>query len=205
MRHCSNFIFVRKRACLLGALVTTVFLSACGKPPPRAQDYPAPLQHTVAIGWRFSLTDQVAARVRATYSVQAYVMAVERYRWSALSDVSPVDFALAWGPAATTSVQSSIAVTQRARWFYWRLPSLSGMPSLPSLMESMANTHMVPATLAIREQLLSLRPGASIQAFGYLVDLESDTPALRRATSLTRTDSGAGSCEIFLVTKIKSH
>jgi hypothetical protein len=50
----------------------------------------------------------------------------------------------------------------------------------------------------VRSQLARLRTGQVVHLSGVLVDAVRDDGAYIR-TSLTRTDSGAGACEVMLV------
>lgn len=183
-------------------------MAGCSPRPyaPVLEDYPEPAQRTVeADRSRLDAAPGVTPVPRAEYEIVAHVMSVKHYHGEPLDNVVPYDFALAWGPAATPAVQSGLEVSQRNRWFFWRQRSQwsADMPRLNEVGQSMANTHMLGATQTLREALGHVRPGDSIRASGYLVDLASPDPLLRRSTSLTRSDTGAGSCEIFYVRELE--
>lgn len=148
--------------------------------------------------------DDVRLVPQATYEIAARLLGTERYRLDALASVVPVDFALAWGPAADAEVQAELRIDQGNRWFYWRTRG-SALP-LPArqLTASMANVHIVPVNDAIRSTLLGFEAGECVWLRGELVDIVSDDPSLERRTSLRRTDAGAGSCEILLVQEAAS-
>lgn len=144
--------------------------------------------------------DAVRLVPRATYEIAARLMSTERYRFDALAGVAPVDFALAWGAAANEAVQADLRIDQGSRWFYWRTRG-SELP-LPhrELTLGMANVHIIPVDDAMRSTVLDFEAGECVWLRGELVDVRPRTDRrLARRTSMTRRDTGAGSCEILLV------
>lgn len=148
--------------------------------------------------WESSLGTVVAL---ADYALTAEVMGYERYRFDRLADLSPVDLAMVWGPAALSEAPSISKVRQGNRWFWVRF---TREPSLPSevLMHGMANVHMVPASLEVRDALLEVDEGDVVALRGKLVELTLPDGSSARS-SLSRKDTGAGACEIFWVTHLR--
>jgi hypothetical protein len=64
-----------------------------------------------------------------------------------------------------------------------------------------ANTHLIPANDAVRAALKRLRSGEVVHLSGELVDGKRSDGAWIK-TSLTRVDSGPGSCEVLLVKEV---
>lgn len=137
----------------------------------------------------------------AEYSVRARVLSIERYRFGREAELSPVDFALGWGPMSDDAVLSQLSVSQANRWYMYRW---QGAPPLePSvIIASSANTHLVPATREIEQQLLAVRKGAVVRLSGQLINAQH-ADGWRWNTSLSRTDSGGGSCELMWVTDLE--
>lgn len=149
--------------------------------------------------------DAVRLVPKASYEIAARLLSTERYRVGKLARIAPVDFALAWGPAADAQVQSVLRIDQGNRWFYWRTRGGELPLARRTLVANMANVHIVPADDATRSTLLEFESGECVWLRGELVDIVSpDDPALARRTSIRRTDTGAGSCEILLVRKAAS-
>jgi hypothetical protein len=71
------------------------------------------------------------------------------------------------------------------------------------VIEHSANTHVIPADQSVRRQLKHLRVGQVVHMTGLLVDAVRDD-GITIKTSLTRSDSGPGSCEILLVTEVEA-
>jgi hypothetical protein len=66
-----------------------------------------------------------------------------------------------------------------------------------------SNTHVIPADAYVRKQLSKLRVGEVVELTGTLVDGMRDDGVWFR-TSLTRTDTGAGACEVMWVEHVRS-
>jgi hypothetical protein len=140
--------------------------------------------------------------VRASYEVTARVLARERYHFDALSDLVPEDLALGWGPMSDNQILKTIEISQSNRFYYWR-----ATPKTPItrdiIIAHSANTHVIPQNSLIARQLAHLRPGEVVTLSGELVDAER-ADGRRIKTSMTRTDTGAGACEVLLVTDVRS-
>ena len=61
--------------------------------------------------------------------------------------------------------------------------------------------HMIPATASVENSIMQLREGDVIVLQGYLVDVDHESGWMWR-TSMSRTDTGAGACEIVYVESI---
>jgi hypothetical protein len=84
------------------------------------------------------------------------------------------------------------------RFFYWQ-PRKADFPlPVPVLISHMAQMHMIPATTDLEGRLKKLRPGQIVTASGYLVDVRGPG-GFAWNTSLSRTDTGNGACELFWV------
>jgi hypothetical protein len=138
--------------------------------------------------------------VRATYQIKARVLARESYHFDAMSDLVPEDLALGWGPMSDNSVLRTIDISQSNRFYYWRASSATQL-ARETIISHSANTHVIPQTRAIARELAHLRPGEVVTLSGELVDAVRDDGRSIK-TSLVRTDTGAGACEVMLVTDV---
>jgi hypothetical protein len=150
------------------------------------------LQHaaTIAFG-RWTLTP------RADYDITARILSREDYFFDGLSDLVPEDLALGWGVMSDNRILHLLKIDQGARFYEWR--PLAPLPiAREDVIEHSANTHVIPADSVVRSQLARLRVGEVVHLTGTLVDgVRSDGRFFR--TSLTRSDTGAGACEVMLV------
>jgi len=145
---------------------------------------------------RWRLTPQ------ARYEITARILGREDYQFDALSDLIPEDLALGWGPMSDNRVLQAFEITQGARFYSWRPKQTLPIPR-QAVIEHSANTHVIPADAVVARQLKRLRVGQVVRLTGYLVNGLRDDGAYINS-SLTRSDSGAGSCEVMLVEQVDS-
>jgi hypothetical protein len=134
---------------------------------------------------------------RARYDITARVLGAERYRFDAMSDLVPEDLALGWGPMSDNRILAAFDISQSARFFTWRPLKELPVPRNVVISHS-ANTHVIPSDSRVRSELERLRVGQVVHLTGKLVDAVRDDGAYIH-TSLVRTDTGAGACEVMLV------
>jgi hypothetical protein len=138
---------------------------------------------------------------RASYHITARSLGIERYRIDSLASLVPEDLALGWGPMSDNRLLSGLSIDQSNRFYYWRFTRPPLVPSAAIISHS-ANTHVIPADRLVAAQLGRLRRGQVVELTGDLVDGARDDGA-RISTSLVRTDTGAGACEVMLVREIR--
>ena len=131
----------------------------------------------------------------AEIRVHARVLATERYWLGRTAKLSPVDLAIGWGEMSAQKILDELIITQGGRWYSLRARNGSFPVALELLQAKSANMHMIPATDTIREQLLNIRKGDIIRFDGTLVEVSWPDGA-RWRSSLRRTDTGDGSCEL---------
>jgi hypothetical protein len=61
-----------------------------------------------------------------------------------------------------------------------------------------ANMHLVPSTPELADRLRAINPGDLVDIHGYLIELKFPDGAMW-TSSLTRTDTGNGACELVWV------
>lgn len=152
------------------------------KPPPRWQAY----------GHTFTGL--------ASFEIHARVLSTERYRFDPPSVLSPVDFALGWGPMSDSRVLGRLTIYQDNRWFHWAARDLPIPES--QIISHAANMHMIPADAAVRAKLLDVREGQVVRLRGKLVKAESPE-GFGWVSSLSRTDTGDGACEVVWVDSVQ--
>ena len=137
---------------------------------------------------------------KARFEIHARVLSTEQYYLNREADLSPIDLALGWGVMSDQSLLEQIDISQSSRWYRWRYEG-----SLPvsdqQIITSSGNMHMIPATKSVERSLMKLREGDVVVLQGYLVDVDHES-GWRWRTSMTRTDTGAGACEIVYVESI---
>ncbi|HKD53920.1 MAG TPA: hypothetical protein VKB72_06830 [Steroidobacteraceae bacterium] len=139
---------------------------------------------------------------RARYDITARILSREDYTFDLLADLVPEDLALGWGPMSDNRILRDFEITQGARFYTWMPKRALPLPR-EVVIEHSANTHVIPVDAAVRRQLKRLRVGQVVHLTGFLVDATRDDGAYIR-TSLTRSDTGAGSCEVVLVEDVEA-
>jgi hypothetical protein len=137
---------------------------------------------------------------RARYEITARILGTERYRFDAIAALVPEDLALGWGPMSENRVLQTMDIAQSGRFYWWR-PHSDTPISRDVIVTHSANTHVIPADAAVKRQLEHIRVGEVVRLTGTLVDGTRDDGAWIH-TSLSRSDTGAGACEVFLVESV---
>ena len=135
----------------------------------------------------------------AYYHIAARVLHTKRY-FSSHADLVPVDLALGWGPMSDTDVLSKLSISQTNRFYFYEWRNAPPIPKGEMASHS-ANTHVIAADWHVASFIRSLRPGQLVDLRGRLVAVSNDRFSWR--SSLSRTDTGNGACELFYVTEAK--
>ena len=142
----------------------------------------------------------------ATFSSQVLVLGRRDYPRDpsdVLSGASPLDLAVAWGPAASRDAVEAVELTQSDRRYHWRArQSDMDTPGVGDFTRHSGNWHMVPADDGIAASLDAVKPGDVVRMSGELV-LLTFPDGTYYASSLSRDDTGDGACEIFRVTSLE--
>ena len=138
---------------------------------------------------------------RAKFEIRARVLSRKDYSWGTEADLSPVDLALGWGVMSDQAVLDRIEISQGSRWYYTRY-ELPAPISEKEIIQNSGNMHMVPAQNRIRKKLKEVRVGDIVRLRGTLVDIDHPSGWYWR-TSLSRDDTGSGSCEIVYLEDIE--
>ncbi|HUJ21611.1 MAG TPA: hypothetical protein VLX58_08835 [Bryobacteraceae bacterium] len=139
----------------------------------------------------------------AAFHLRARVLHTEPYWFDHGADLSPVDLALGWGRMSDQSVLDQISFSQGQRWFhYWPRQSRFPIP-VDEINSHSANMHMIPANQSVKGLLKSLHAGNLIELNGELVEADGED-GFKWRSSLSRTDTGAGACELVWVEEISA-
>ena len=138
--------------------------------------------------------------VKADYSITARVHSQKYYNSDRQAKLIPFDIAISWGNLALDGNFERLKTDQRRRWVYWRSPA--GFLKKKEINTSLSNTHIIPASKDIADKMKDLKKGQIVHLEGHLVDAVIDKKYLYRS-SMSRTDTGDGACEVFYVTSAK--
>lgn len=135
----------------------------------------------------------------ANFAIEARVLSRKKYSLGREGDLSPLDLALGWGPMSDNQVLDKIDISQGNRFYYWRVEKFP-IPQKEIIRHS-SNMHMIPANDQVAKQLADVRKGNVVAIVGQLVKINSDD-GWRWKSSLSRTDTGNGACELVWVKEV---
>jgi hypothetical protein len=133
----------------------------------------------------------------AKFSIQARTLSVTNYYSGRETDLSPLDFALGWGAMSDTAVLDKLSISQGNRFYFYHW---SDQPPIPprEIVEHSANMHLIPANAETQRKLKQVRVGDVVQLTGLLIRADAQD-GWHWVSSQTRSDSGAGACEVVWV------
>src|SRR5689334_16239404 len=132
----------------------------------------------------------------AKFSLSARVLSRADYSWDTESKLAPVDLALGWGRMSDSVVLDKVDVSQSGRFYYWRVHEFP-IPER-EIIESSANMHLIPGAADVEHEIKRTRAGDVVEFDGYLVEVTGPN-GYRWVSSLSRSDTGAGACELVWV------
>jgi hypothetical protein len=136
----------------------------------------------------------------AHFALDARVLHRKIYRYDTGANLVPIDLAVGWGAMSDQTVLDQLKITQSSRffWYQWR-----DQPPIPpaEIVSHATNLHLIPSTDAIAAQCKALRTGDLIHLSGVLVEATGPKIGTWRS-SLSRTDSGNGACELVWVEEV---
>ncbi len=140
----------------------------------------------------------------AEYRVSGVAVGKKTYDGGWESQISPYDLAIVWGKLAEPAYDKYIEYWQSNRWYFFRYKEASPFDHSYVVTHS-GNHHTIPANYNVRKALGSIRKNDKVTLEGYLVNVKGTyrgKPVFWN-TSLSRNDTGNGSCELFYVSKVR--
>jgi len=140
----------------------------------------------------------------AEYKIYGVVVGKGTYSSDWDGEISPVDLAVAWGKLADPEASQYITYNQGYRWYFYQYKAGSPFDNSYIISHS-SNNHIIPSNENIRRAVKAVKRKNKIVLEGFLVNLKGtykERPVTWN-TSLSRTDTGNGSCELFYVSKVR--
>ncbi len=138
----------------------------------------------------------------ADFSIEARVLGRERYRSDRESELAPTDLILGWGRMSDSAMLESFTFSQSGRWYRYKTDQWP-IPKSEVIRHS-ANMHMIPSTAELESKLNAIVVGQVINLEGSLVHVKAQD-GWQWKSSMTRKDSGAGSCEVIWLTALETN
>lgn len=130
------------------------------------------------------------------FSLSARVLSRADYGLDRGAELAPIDLALGWGRMSDSAVLAELDIRQTGRFYLWsarKLPIPQG-----EITASSSNMHMIPADAGVARQMRETRVGDIVEFSGSLVEARASDGYIWRS-SLSRTDTGNGACELVYV------
>ena len=167
--------------------------------PARALPGGAPAQirvpaQTVDLGGGFSAT------LMYGYAIEGEVVTRRDFWSDAVSAASPLDLGIVWGSLGDGSATDVLSFRAGVRMISYRPEPDADLPA--GWEEQVTNNHLVPASDAVRNALLEVRPGDRVLLRGYLVTLTGEDLAPWRSSTRRDDNTIFGGCEIILVREV---
>jgi hypothetical protein len=140
----------------------------------------------------------------AEYRVSGVVVSKKSYSDDWEGEIAPVDLAIAWGKLPEPEFDRYITFSHSHRWYHYKWKEGSPFDTSYVIAHS-ANNHIIPASENIRRALKVIKKKDQVVLEGYLVNLKGTYKGREVAwnTSMSRKDTGNGSCELFYVSKVR--
>jgi len=159
----------------------------------------APLQERISSAKPFAFKEYMLTPM-ANFEIHAKVLSKEDYSYGREADLSPTDLALGWGRMSDESVLGHLSVSQSSRWYRWETSELP-IPRR-EIEVSSANMHMIPRDEEVASALKEVHIGEIVRLRGKLVSVNA-SDGWHWVSSLSRTDTGGGACELVYLEEIK--
>jgi hypothetical protein len=137
----------------------------------------------------------------AHFALDARVLHRKIYRYDHAAVLVPVDLAVGWGRMSDQAVIDQLEISQSARFFWYQYQRQPPIPS-EEIVSHATNLHLIPSNDAVAARCKSLRTGELIHLSGLLVEATGPEIGTWRS-SLSRTDSGNGACELVWVEQLE--
>lgn len=147
-------------------------------------------------------------RYMASFEISARVLGKKYYDDGRMGEVAPLDLSLGWKFMSEPEIYKKLKTHNYERWFFWE-----GELTIPEkdAIYSFANIHIIPSNTEVWRQLAALKVGNLVTLKGYLVNYEERKSfstihsTFDIKTSMTRTDTGKGSCEVLYVESVETY
>ncbi len=140
----------------------------------------------------------------ARYALSGVVVGKKKYSSSWEACLAPFDVAFVWGKLAESEAKRFVRYWQNNRWYYWQYTPESPFQNEDIITHS-SNNHTIPANESVYRAMCAARINQKMRIEGYLVNIkgfQGENPVWWN-TSLSRSDTGMGSCEIIYVKRVQ--
>lgn len=140
----------------------------------------------------------------ARYEIVGQVLSTTTYRVSFANDFFDVDLGLIWGPKMDMLLER-YKFYQDGRWLFWRTNQPVTDEDRAYVTAHISNNHLIPAEgrKNIDKAIRWAGKGDVVRLKGALVSVLDEHGEVLLASSLVRSDSGGGACEVMWVEEVQ--
>ena len=138
---------------------------------------------------------------KADFKIASRVLSINTFWMGDLAKIAPLDLAMGWNKMSDLGYlrYTNISISQGNRTYSWYVPSMDKANRF-DIENNSANIHIIPANREVASALKQLSQHDLVYMEGFLVDIVAQDGGIK--TSLRRSDTGAGSCEVLYVKKV---
>lgn len=137
----------------------------------------------------------------ANYEISAKIVAKNTLFDGPEKDLGPIDLGLIWGKLTEENYHKYMSFHSSQRWLDWRYKK--NTPYAPDYIQShISHNHIIPASKDIFNAIDRTPKDKNIKLKGYLVSVYMNGQNIW-SSSLSRTDTGNHSCEVFYVKSVQ--
>ena len=140
----------------------------------------------------------------ARFTVRARILSRCHYQDDSAAPIAPLDLFVCWGNEWQRGEMHDFELDHRERRCLLKR-RWNGQFPVESLLKWCANIHILPATDLLKQPLLAVRPREIVELEGWLVDVRGRVGRhddFRWRSSLSREDTGEGSCEVLWLERL---
>ncbi len=147
------------------------------------------------------IVDHYTVRYMEPFNLNARVIVTNRHTTDQMSDFSPIDVGVAWGPLGEEGKLDLSKFYQKERFLYWKGQKIDDVPYW-DVRKHIGHLHVIPADDYVLQELYALQPNDLISFRGHLVRVDNNEGRGIWVSSRSRTDTGAQACEIVYITDL---
>ena len=173
---------------------------------------PAPVQKEATGKTSIMINNGIVVDIQylASYEISARVVdTFSSLKYNSANKLGTLDIGMSWGDVAKEENHKKISYSmlgdRRIRYVIRDGEWVNMMGGISTVGLEIANTHVIPENSNIEKLLNKIEEGDYIKLEGYLVSasFSNNDYTFKWNSSLTRSDSGDGACEVMLVKDVK--
>jgi len=202
------------KALIIGSLLLmpVAFLRKDVLPPPAGLHQElneAPKQVAVQVGLIDTTVNGVKYSIQPRYAYDLYGLVVSLHDSDSWYDyvhkewndyLNVVDLCVVWGENIRRDAYKRVNYSQTQTECFWSTLSSEAARAFDG--SAMSNNHLITDNPKMARRLRQVRIGDEVHFRGYLANYtiyKNGAPTGRRVTSVTRTDTGNGACEVVYI------